>query len=131
VETLEALGAVVGPETNGVVEVTPPSWRPDLVVGVDLVEEVARLRGYEQIDSVVPRAPAGRGLTLAQKARRRIAQSLAEDGFVEVLSYPFVSPSAHDALGLPEDDSRRRAVRLANPLADTHPELRTNLLVTL
>jgi len=132
VETLESLGAQVSaPDADGVVEVTAPSWRPDLTSGVDLVEEVARLRGYEQIDSLVPTAPAGRGLTLAQRARRRIATALTEDGFVEVLSYPFVSPSAHDALGLPDDDARRRAVRLANPLADTHPELRTTLLATL
>jgi len=132
VETLESLGATVAPtDEDGVVEVTPPSWRPDLLVGVDLVEEVARLRGYEQINPRVPTAPAGRGLTRAQRARRRVAASLVEDGFVEVLSYPFVSPAAHDALGLPADDERRRAARLANPLADTHPELRTNLLVTL
>ncbi len=132
VETLESLGARVSPsDTDGIVEVLAPSWRPDLLTGVDLVEEVARLRGYEQIDSLVPTAPAGRGLTVGQRARRRIASSLVEDGFVEVLSYPFVSPSAHDALGLPDDDARRRALRLANPLADTHPELRTNLLVTL
>src|SRR5690606_37617544 len=131
IETLESLGAEVGPAQDGVVDVTVPSWRPDLSTGVDLVEEIARLRGYEQIDSLVPTAPAGRGLTAGQRARRRIASSLVEDGFVEVLSYPFVAPSAHDELGLPDDDARRRAVRLANPLADTHPELRTNLLVTL
>ena len=131
VETLESLGAEVGPAQDGVVDVTVPSWRPDLSTGVDLVEEVARLRGYEQIDSLVPTAPAGRGLTFEQKARRRVAQTLVEAGFVEVLSYPFVAPDSHDALGLPADDARRRAVRLANPLADTHPELRTNLLTTL
>ena len=131
IETLESLGAEVGPAQDGVVDVTVPSWRPDLSTGVDLVEEVARLRGYEQIDSLVPTAPAGRGLTFEQKARRRVAQTLVEAGFVEVLSYPFVAPDSHDALGLPADDARRRAVRLANPLADTHPELRTNLLTTL
>ena len=132
VETLESLGAQVGPvDADGIVEVLAPSWRPDLRTGVDLVEEVARLRGYEHIDSLVPTAPAGRGLTFEQRARRRIASTLVEDGFVEVLNYPFVSPASHDALGLADDDARRRAVRLANPLADTHPELRTHLLVTV
>ena len=132
VETLESLGAQVSAaDPDGFVEVLAPSWRPDLLTGIDLVEEVARLGGYEQIDSLVPTAPAGHGLTTGQRARRRIASSLVEDGFVEVLSYPFVSPSAHDALGLSDDDDRRRALRLANPLADNQPELRTNLLVTL
>ena len=72
------------------VVVTVPSWRPDLVLPVDLVEEVARLRGYDEIPSVLPTAPAGRGLTDAQRARRTVARALAAHGFVEVLSYPFV-----------------------------------------
>lgn len=132
VETLESIGAHVGePDAEGIVEVTAPSWRPDLVSGVDLVEEVARLRGYEQIESIVPTAPAGRGLTLGQRARRRIATSLVEDGFVEVLSYPFVAPETHDAMGLPAEDERRRAARLVNPFAETQPELRTSILATL
>jgi phenylalanyl-tRNA synthetase beta chain len=52
-------------------------------------------------------------------------------GWVEVLSYPFVSPVRHDELGLAADDARRRAPRLVNPLSEEQPELRTNLLVTL
>src|SRR6185437_5272597 len=49
-------------------------------------------------------------------------------GFVEVINYPFVSPSVHDAFGLAADDPRRRALRLANPISDAEPELRTSLL---
>jgi len=111
--------------------VTVPSWRPDLLEPVDLVEEVARLRGYDEIPSVLPVAPAGRGLTAAQRARRAVARELAARGFVEVLSYPFVGPDAHDRLGIPQGDPRRRAVRLVNPIAEGQPEMRTNVLVTL
>jgi phenylalanyl-tRNA synthetase beta chain len=114
--------------SGGRAEVTPPSWRPDLRVPVDLVEEVARLAGYDAIPSVLPQAPAGRGLTDAQRLRRRVGQSLAGAGFTEVLTYPFVSPEVHDAFGLADDDRRRRAVRLANPLSEEEPELRTSLL---
>jgi phenylalanyl-tRNA synthetase beta chain len=92
---------------------------------------VARLRGYDAIPSVVPQAPAGRGLTPAQRARRAVAQALAGGGFVEVLSYPFVGTHQHDALALPADDVRRHAVRLLNPLSDEQPQMRTHLLVTL
>src|SRR5437764_11780124 len=60
--------------------------------------------------------------------RRSVSRALAGAGFVEVLSYPFVSPSVHDAFGLAPDDVRRRAAVLANPLSDTEPELRTSLL---
>ncbi|MEH1013344.1 phenylalanine--tRNA ligase subunit beta [Micromonospora sp. CPCC 206060] len=108
--------------------VTPPSWRPDLTDPADLVEEVARLDGYNEVPSVLPTAPPGRGLTASQRRHRSVARALAEQGHVEVLAYPFVSPELPDLLGLPADDPRRSAVRLANPLADTEPLMRTSLL---
>ncbi|MCL3860087.1 phenylalanine--tRNA ligase subunit beta [Actinotalea sp. K2] len=136
-QTLEEIGCVVSDEVpsrdgrSATVQVQPPSWRPDLTVPVDLVEEVARLRGYEAIPSVLPVAPAGRGLTAEQRARRAVARSLAEHGLVEVLSYPFVGEHQHDELGLPAGDERRRAVRLLNPMSHEQPLMRTSLLVTL
>ena len=108
--------------------VTPPSWRPDLLMAEDLVEEVARICGYESIPSVLPAAPAEGGLTDDQRLRRRVGLTLAGTGYVEVLTYPFIDPAVHDAFGLETDDPRRRAVRLANPLSDEEPELRTSLL---
>ncbi|MFC7549876.1 phenylalanine--tRNA ligase subunit beta [Plantactinospora sp. GCM10030261] len=111
--------------------VTPPTWRSDLTDPADLVEEVVRLDGYATVPAVLPLAPPGRGLTVDQRRRRAVARALAENGYIEVLSYPFVAPGLSDALGLPADDPRRRAVRLANPLADTEPLLRTTLLGTL
>jgi phenylalanyl-tRNA synthetase beta chain len=130
----ELIGGVVdeGVITESeVLLVRAPSWRPDLTVGVDLVEEVARLRGYEQIPSVLPIAPSGRGLTRGQQVRRSVARALAEHGLVEVLTYPFIGDSIHDAFGLPADDPRRTALRLANPLSDEQPYLRTSVLSTL
>jgi phenylalanyl-tRNA synthetase beta chain len=129
-DTLTDIGCTVA-VTDGTAQVTVPSWRPDLLVPVDLVEEVARLRGYDAIPSTVPQAPAGRGLTATQRARRTVADALAAAGFVEVLSYPFVGAGQHDALALPPDDPRRHAVRLVNPLSDEQPEMRTTVLVTL
>ena len=128
--TLEQVGCVVDADRVPW-QVTAPSWRPDLVAGVDLVEEVARLRGYDAIPSIVPAAPTGSGLTRGQRQRRALADALAAAGLVEVLSYPFVGADQLAALGLPEDDPRRHAVRLVNPLADAQPFLRTDLLVTL
>jgi phenylalanyl-tRNA synthetase beta chain len=107
---------------------TPPSWRPDLTDPYDFVEEVARLVGYDSIPSVLPTAPAGRGLTRTQRLRRRVGQVMAGAGFVESIAYPFVGPSDWVALGLSEHDARRSTVRIANPLSDESPELRTTLI---
>jgi phenylalanyl-tRNA synthetase beta chain len=127
VRRLEQVGCVVSGDGEALL-VTPPAWRPDLTDPADLAEEVIRLEGYDALPSVLPDAPAGRGLTSAQRLRRRVGRSLADAGYVEVLSYPFVSEEELDQLGLPSDDPRRRALRLANPLADTEPLLRTTLL---
>ncbi|WP_433532612.1 phenylalanine--tRNA ligase subunit beta [Micromonospora sp. CA-263727] len=108
--------------------VTPPSWRPDLTDPADLVEEVVRLDGYEKVPSLLPTAPPGRGLTWPQRRNRAVSRSLAERGYVEVLAHPFVSADLADQLGLPADDPRRPAVRLANPLSEEEPLLRTMLL---
>ena len=108
--------------------VTAPTWRPDLTMAADLVEEVARLVGYEQIPSVLPPAPASGGLSAPQRARRRVGIALAGGGFIETQSYPFLSPQIFDVLRLPADDPRRRALQLANPLSDEEPLLRTTLI---
>jgi len=105
-----------------------PSWRPDLVAAIDLVEEVIRIDGYEKVPATLPTAPAGRGLTAAQKLQRRVGLHLAGRGLVEVRNYPFVGVAEFDALGIPADDSRRHAVQLANALSDEQPLMRTTLL---
>jgi phenylalanyl-tRNA synthetase beta chain len=108
--------------------VTPPSWRPDLTDPNDLAEEVIRLEGYAGLPSVLPKAPAGAGLTAAQRLRRRVGRVLAGAGYVETLAYPFMGPRDLDALQLPAGDPRRRAARLANPLSEDEPFMRTTLL---
>jgi phenylalanyl-tRNA synthetase beta chain len=113
---------------DDVLTVTPPTWRPDLRDPNDLAEEVIRLEGYENIPARMPAAPPGRGLTPAQRMRRRVSRALAENGHVEVLTYPFASERDWDALQLPADDGRRHALRLANPLSEDEPLLRTTLL---
>jgi phenylalanyl-tRNA synthetase beta chain len=108
--------------------VTPPSWRPDLLQPADLVEEVLRLEGLDVIPSVLPQAPAGRGLTPAQKRRRAVAKSLALGGYVEVLPTPFLPTGVFDGWGLAPDDPRRNTLRVLNPLEADRPELATTLL---
>lgn len=126
-EALTAVGATV--EADGdLLAVTPPSWRPDLTDPADLVEEVVRLAGYDDVPSVLPNVPPGRGLTDRQRRRRSIGRALADAGYVEAPSYPFVGSASLDALGLPADDVRRQVVLIRNPLSEEEPALRTTLL---
>ncbi|MGE5286942.1 MAG: phenylalanine--tRNA ligase subunit beta [Micromonosporaceae bacterium] len=111
-----------------ILAVVPPSWRPDLSGPNDLAEEVIRLEGYENVPVRLPAAPAGRGLTAAQRMRRAVSRAVAAAGYIEVLSFPFVSTKDFDALEFPADDPRRRALALANPLSEDEPLLRTTLL---
>ena len=127
VANLEAVGCAVE-RGDGTLTATPPPWRPDLTDPFDLVEEVARIVGYDQVPSVLPREAAGRGLSREQRLRRRVGRTLAGAGCVEVISFPFVGDAALDALGLPADDPLRRTVRLANPLSSEEPSYTTTLL---
>ncbi len=127
VRRLAEVGCQVS-DDDGQLRVAAPSWRPDLTDPNDLAEEVIRLEGYDNVPVVLPQAPVGRGLTQAQRLRRLVGRTLADAGYVEVLAYPFVGPGVFDALGLDADDPRRHALRLANPLSDEEPLLRTTLL---
>jgi phenylalanyl-tRNA synthetase beta chain len=123
---LQEIGCTV--EGRDELRVTPPSWRPDLGDPNDLAEEVIRLEGYDRVPSVLPSVPAGRGLTVKQRARRRVGRGLADAGYAEVFCYPFVGSKDFDQLGLADDDARRIALRLVNPISDEQPLLRTTLL---
>ncbi len=122
VGTLQTIGATVE-LTGDVATVTPPSWRPDLVDDVSLIEEIARITGYERIPAELPIAPAGRGLTGSQRARRRVAQTLAAAGATEVLAYPFVADAVAERF-----EPGAASVRLQNALDAQVSLLRRTLL---
>ncbi|MET0449049.1 MAG: phenylalanine--tRNA ligase subunit beta [Aeromicrobium sp.] len=130
VEALEANGCEVSVDHDWLT-VTPPPWRPDLTDPYDVVEEVLRVVGYDQVPSILPVAPAGRGLTKAQKLRRRAGIVLAGEGLVEVKTFPFAGPGDWDRMGLAADDVRRRQVLLENPLSAEDPGMTTTLLAGL
>lgn len=126
IECLRAVGCRV--DGTGTLSVTPPPWRPDLADPQDFSEEVIRLVGYDAVPSVLPTPPSGRGLTRPQQLRRRIGRTLAGEGFVEVVSFPFVGPADLDALGLPAEDPRRDLLKLSNPLNAEAGFMTTTLL---
>ena len=133
-DALELIGCVVTESRSGEGadgwDVTPPSWRPDLTDKWTLAEEVARIDGYDQIPSVLPTPPSGRGLTAAQQGRRRVANALAAAGFVETPSFPFTTEALNDLHGSASGEHLPSS-KLANPLDGQSPFLRRSLVPAL
>ncbi|MEI2809923.1 MAG: phenylalanine--tRNA ligase subunit beta [Nocardioides sp.] len=129
VSNLRAVGCAVDVSADGTqLSATVPAWRPDLSDPFDLVEEVARIVGYDEVPSVLPTARGGRGLTRGQKLRRRAGRALAGAGFTEIVSFPFIGEADLDRLRLGAGDARRRVLKLANPLSAEEPFMTSTLL---
>lgn len=129
---LTDIGCSVGGGGNGEFVVVPPSWRPDLTEQCELVEEVARIVGYDKIPQRVPSIPVNEnGLSDFLRRRRSAADTLAEYGMTEVLTYPFVGDEDFKELNIDREKAVAKSVELENPLAGDRPYLRTELLETL
>ena len=125
-EKLILVGCDVEEKSDSLWRVDPPSWRSDLLAPADLVEEVARMVGYDAIPSVLPPHPVSPGLTNFQRRIRVLAQLMADKGLVEVQNYPFVSEAIMKEMGYIGD--RAQAFRIVNPMSEDAPLLRTHLL---
>ncbi len=131
-EILEALGFGVEDAADGLDVSVPPFRRGDVTREADLIEEVARIDGLERLPSTLPsRRGASGGLTAGQLVRRRAADALTGRGFHEVVGWSLADPALADRLRLDPADSRRRAVRIENPMAEDQSVLRTTLLGSL
>lgn len=125
-KALIAIGCKIS-KTQKIWRVTPPTWRRDLENVADLSEEVARFYGYDRIPSILPHAKTSNqsGLSFLQQRRRALSQGLAQRGFTEVQNYPFINEKQLDLFGFTGD--RAKAFRIANPISDEYPLLRTHL----
>jgi len=114
---------------HGTITVEVPSFRVDLEREIDLIEEVARLVGYNEIPATLPLVPMRFPEREAVRTlRQELAAMMVALGFHEAVNYSFVAPQHADLLGLPEGDARRRTVSLLNPLAEDQSVMRTTLL---
>jgi phenylalanyl-tRNA synthetase beta chain len=112
--------------------VVVPTFRPDLEREIDLVEEVARLGGYDRIPPSMPtsrivchRPPSH------QRSVRRLRDAVVAAGFSEVINYSFISPGAWDRIHLSAGDQRRCNVAIRNPLSEEQSVMRTSLVPSL
>ena len=131
-EILRALEFGVADAQDGLDVTVPYFRRADVTREADLIEEVARIDGLEKLPITLPSRHGASGrLTARQRLRRRAADALTGQGLDEILGWSFVAPDLADRLRLPENDDRRKAVELENPMSADQSRLRTNLLGSL
>ncbi len=109
-----------------------PSYRQDITRDVDLIEEIARLYGYDKIPATLPMGKMTEGRrTPKQKTEDQIKDRMAAMGFSEIITYSFTNKKYLDDLLLPAEDVRRRTVVVKNPFSDEQGVMRTTLLPSL
>ena len=125
---LRRLGFAVAGEDP--LHVTVPTYRPDVTRPADLVEEVARLHGLDNVPATLPRGPGG-GLPDWERRRRAVRGAMVGAGYYEIFSFDFVAREQLTRLRLPADDPRLDPLLVRNPLNDEQAALRTTLLTGL
>jgi phenylalanyl-tRNA synthetase beta chain len=126
---LKALEMEVSQEDHNVIRVKPPAFRVDLTREVDLMEEVARLEGYDRIPVTSPAIrPSEEGDIPELVLRDRIREIVVGLGFTEVITYSFISPDSANLLDVEKESPLRSFVKLLNPLTVDQSVMRTSLV---
>ena len=130
---LESIGLQVdsgkSPDT---LQVEVPSFRPDLEREVDLIEEVARLYGYNRIPVTMPIGTVDAKLPpLRQKLQNKLRQEMVSAGFSEAINYSFVASNSLEKIAIPADDFRSIQIGILNPLSEDQAVMRTSLVPSL
>ncbi|MDR3628744.1 MAG: phenylalanine--tRNA ligase subunit beta [Desulfocapsaceae bacterium] len=126
---LESIGIICSQTSEDILTVTPPSFRVDIEREADLVEEVARLIGYNSIPTSLPQVDLSYPeQDTARLKRQEACRILTSIGFNEAINYSFTAEDHLEKLELAPDDPRRKVVRLLNPLSEEQAVMRTMLL---
>lgn len=130
---LESIGLqVTAGDTATSIKVQVPSFRPDLERDVDLIEEVARLYGYDRIPVTMPVGTVDAQLPpLRQQVQNKLRNAMVSAGFSEAMNYSFIADNAITKLGISAEDQRSRQVKLLNPLSEDQAVMRTSLVPSL
>jgi phenylalanyl-tRNA synthetase beta chain len=126
---LRALEMSVEELDTNVLKVEPPSFRVDITREVDLMEEVARLSGYDSVPATSPKVSPSEERDEAELVLSDQVRSIMVGlGFTEVITYSFISPESADRLGADEESPLRSFVKLLNPLSVDQSVMRTSLV---
>lgn len=121
---LEPIGFDAVAVEPGINEVIIPSFRPDSEREIDVIEEIARMHGYENIEPTMPMSPLVGGLSAYQQRRRRLRAWLAGQGMSEAWTSPLLAGDDFDRSGL----DAALSIGLVNPIVSEESKLRTSLL---
>ena len=126
---LRALEMDVQSQGEKVLRVKAPSFRVDITRDWDLMEEVARLEGYDNIPVTIPPIrPSDEKESTEMTTGDRVREIMVGLGFSEVISFSFIAPDSADFLGAEKDSALRSFVPLLNPLTVDQSVMRTSLL---
>ena len=126
-EFLERLGFKVSAD-DGVLSAQIPTWRRDIEREIDLIEEVARLYGYDRVPVTLHQGgSAGAGRALPSRLRDRARSACLRCGLTEITTYSLSNEKSHEMAGIAPDN----AVRLRNPLSEDYTMLRTSLIPSM
>ena len=113
-------------------EITVPSWRGDVAHYSDLAEEVARFTGYNNIPTTPMRGVTTQGgYSPEQVLERSLGTVCRSLGYDEIITYSFISPTYYDKIRWPEDDPRRKSLKIMNPLGEDTSIMRTTVLPSM
>jgi phenylalanyl-tRNA synthetase beta chain len=132
VRILRSIGMVLKKNGKDRYLVTPPTCRVDILREIDLIEEVIRLYSYDRVPVTLPAVAVAEIAVIPRlDLEERIRQLLIGSGYTEIVNYSFGIPVAADLLCLPENDERRRLVRIKNPLGEDLSVMRTTMIYGL
>ncbi|MEQ8151597.1 MAG: phenylalanine--tRNA ligase subunit beta [Smithellaceae bacterium] len=132
IRILQSIGMEVKESEPGKYSVTPATYRVDITREIDLIEEVARLYGYDRVPVTLPDVAVTEMAAIPRlDLEERIRTVLTGNGYNEVINYSFISPQSVDYLGLTENDERRRLVHIKNPLVEDQAVMRTTMIFAL
>lgn len=121
---------VIEKETESI-KVKAPSYRNDIEQDADIIEEIARIYGYNNIPSTVPKTNQAGKKTRQQKIEKKIKNTMNGAGLDEIITFSLTGPADYKNLDLSEDHRYKKWVSIKNPLNEAFGLLRTSLLPNL
>lgn len=134
IDCLDGLGFEMKKLANSL-KIKPPAYRRDIKREIDVIEEVARIYGYDRIPAQLPKATIGierqEAIGNGQEVKNNIKQAFLKSGFTEAINYSFMDMQELDLLSVDPDDERRRVMQIRNPLRTADSFMRTTLTPAL